>query len=165
MKILHQSHASNVVLTDLPVELGKKVKTTDPVVWPILLTTAEIHSALNLPWPTISSQVGMIMYGNSYPKQASEKIIAEIKTKNRVSPLNFINANAGAAISVCCTTYQFRGPTLNLTMSDIETEKIALIIADDWLRKGDANYIFLVKADHDDGGNWVVNNKLLTLQQ
>ncbi|MFZ2314892.1 MAG: hypothetical protein WAW86_04430 [Gammaproteobacteria bacterium] len=163
LQILHECNASNITLEDMPSDLVKMVRVSDPSIWPILFATNEIINTVDLPWQHIANDVGMIMVGNSYPKKYSKKVMTEVSTTGRVSPLSFINANAGAAISICCTTYKFQGPTINLTMSNLIREQIASVIAKQWLNNGDAKYIFLVTADFNGQDECVVNNKLISL--
>jgi hypothetical protein len=160
-KIIYKTYAVNTSLEDLPEGLAKTVKTVDPMVLTILATVNETMNAVNIPWQDIAVNIGMIVSGNAYPKHYTQKVITELRTKNRVSPLSFINSNAGAAISICCTTYKFQGPTINLTISGKKSEKLGEIIINQWLSNGDAEYVFYITADFNEGGACAVSNKLI----
>jgi hypothetical protein len=163
--ILHEHSSQNTSLQDLPEDLAKSVRMSDPVVWPILKTTHDIINTTNLPWKEIANEVGIIVVGNAFPKQYTKKIVNELSEHGRVSPLSFINANAGAAISICCTIYKFQGPTINFTASDENCHNIAAILAQQWLKSGAAKYIFFVIADENEQNGYSVNNKLITLNK
>ena len=99
-----------------------------------------------LDWKSIAAKTGFIMIGNACPRKATQKVIQELSTRNNVSPMSFINANAGAAISICATHYGFQGPSINFTTGADAPWEIALLLAHQWLQLKDVEAIFLLHA-------------------
>lgn len=164
LTVLDEKSAINISREMLPFELAQKLKIADPSVFSILKTTNDIIQSVNLPWSSLADSIGMIVMGNAYPKMFTQKVIQEMRTTNRVSPLSFINANAGSAISICCTIYKFQGPTINLTIGEPYREEIALVLAKQWLLNKNATYIFMITSDVTLDEHYVVSNKLLGLK-
>ena len=160
-KILSETTINNSLSYALPELLFKKIKNSDPTVSSLVTAIYQIMSNVILPWETEGSEVGIIVVGNALPQVTTNKLIMELRNHGRVSPLNFINANAGAAISICCTLFKFQGPTMNLTNSDSTGIAAATILASNWLNKQLAKYIFLINADVDNKQEYTVNCKLL----
>ncbi|KVD74855.1 hypothetical protein WS62_04030 [Burkholderia sp. ABCPW 14] len=134
---------------ELPADIRGGAKQADPAVWPVLDTVWRLYSEHRARLDPHLEHVGMIHYGSAFPKRAARQVIDDVARSGRVSPLTFIHANAGAALSICCTRFGFRGPTLNLTMAAADAGRFADIAAARWLERGDARYLFVVAAEFD----------------
>lgn len=165
LNVLKEQHAVDTSIYELPSNIIKTYKTADPSVFPVLKTTHDIIDSLALPWQELAPSIGVIVTGNAYPKHFTQKVIQEIKDTSRVSPLSFINANAGAAISICCTLYKFQGPTINFTMSAPYREQAMTLLATQWLANKSAQYIFMVVADVTKEGKYSAWNRLVNLSR
>ncbi|WP_081074067.1 hypothetical protein [Burkholderia multivorans] len=133
----------------LPPSLQSGTRNADPSVWPVLDSVGALFDANRHRLEQEADDVGMICFGNAFPKATSQRIISDIARAGRVSPTAFINANAGAALSICCTRFGFRGPTLNLTMHEDRARYIVDAIASSWLEGGSARYLILVNTRFD----------------
>lgn len=162
LRTVYEATAINTKHHELPTEIAKGLKLSDPTIFSLLKSTHDILSAVDIPWIELADRIGIIVVGNAYPRQYSKKVVNELSIQRRVSPMSFINANAGAAISICCTTFKFRGPTINLTMSDNIRSEIAAFIAKQWLTNNDAKYLFIVTSDFNADDECIVHNKLIT---
>lgn len=163
LKILHEVSAQEDCFDQLPDDLKRLTTMNDPSVWPVLLTTHSILRAITLQHDVSASQISMLVCGNVYPALYAKKVLLEVQNKRRVSPLSFINANAGAAISVCCTTFHFQGPSLNLTMPSENGEQFAEILIKKWLNNKDANYVFWVSTKILGDDRYEVRNRLVSI--
>lgn len=161
MKIVDRAHASNFTYNDLDENLRKGLKNADPSVYSVLSSVSELYLKHYERLDPVRAQVGFIYYGNAYPKTITGKIVEGLASKGRVSPSDFINANAGAATSICCTRYGFHGPTLVLTMPGRDVQAVARGLADYWLTTGQADYLFLVEAQTDSAEVLRVTTELL----
>jgi hypothetical protein len=161
MKIVDSAHASNFTYNDLDENLRKGLKNADPSVYSVLSSVSELYLKHHERLDPVRAQVGFIYYGNAYPKTITGKIVEGLADKDRVSPSDFINANAGAATSICCTRYGFQGPTLVLTMPGHHVQAVARGLADYWLTTGQADYLFLVEAQTDSAEVLRVTTELL----
>ncbi|WP_339420363.1 MULTISPECIES: hypothetical protein [unclassified Pseudomonas] len=161
MKILDRAHASNFTYNDLDEGLRKGLKSADPSVYSVLSSVSELYLKYHQRLDPVRGQVGLIYYGNAYPKTITGRIVEGLASKDRVSPSDFINANAGAATSICCTRYGFQGPTLVLTMPGHDVQAIARGLADYWLTTCQADYLFLVEAQTDSAEVLHVSTELL----
>ncbi|MGJ8521681.1 hypothetical protein R84981_000342 [Carnimonas sp. R-84981] len=147
MNIISSSIASSLIWSDLSVTLRRGLKIADPLSLNVLFTVDELYQQHQALLDKHHEHVGFIQFGTSFPANTSEKIINDMEQKSRVSPVDFINANVGAPISICCTRYRFQGPTMVLTMKQLTGRNIALSLAKQWLEQ-QAMYLFLVQADH-----------------
>jgi hypothetical protein len=125
------------------------VRHADPAVWPVLECVARLYRARRTRLEPHRDHVGVIQSGSAYPKATAQRVRADLERSGRVSPAAFINANAGAALSICCTRFGFRGPTLNLTMPAADAKPLVDVLATRWLRQGNARYLILIAADFD----------------
>lgn len=149
LDVKHTISVCNIQREQLPNHLASQVRICDPSVWSILSTVHQMTEKVPLDWKSIAAKTGFIMLGNASPSKATQKVIQELNTRNHVSPMSFINANAGAAISICATHYGFQGPSINFTTGADASWKIALILAQHWLQLSDVEAIFLIHARYD----------------
>lgn len=147
MKIVSTSNARSLIWSDLDETLRRGLKTADPLSLNVLFTVDELYQQHQALLDNHLESVGIIQFGTAFPVNTSEKIIHDMAIKSRVSPVDFINANVGAPISICCTRYRFQGPTMVLTMPQRTGKEIALSLAREWLTQ-QATYLFLIQADH-----------------
>ena len=147
MKIVSTSTARSLIWSDLDETLRRGLKTADPLSLNVLFTVDELYQQHKGLLNNHLESVGVIQFGTAFPVNTSEKIIHDMAIKSRVSPVDFINANVGAPISICCTRYRFQGPTMVLTMPQRTGKEIALSLAREWLTQ-QATYLFLIQADH-----------------
>lgn len=131
----------------LDEKLGKGLKTADPIALPVLAAVAQAHRLAQSHRPIERSQAGLVFYGRAYPKAAAAAVMEEVRSKRRVSPIGFINANAGAPISICCTRLGLRGPTMNLTMGGPVARLVAECLARSWLERRHADIVILIEAE------------------
>ncbi|MDE1180642.1 hypothetical protein [Paraburkholderia sp.] len=123
------------------------MKNADPAVWPVLEAVGRVYRAHRRELDAHGDATGVIQSGSAFPKATAQRVIADIARSGRVSPVAFINANAGAALSICCTRFGLRGPTLNLTMPSTRARAMVDALAARWLAQRDAQYLFLIEAD------------------
>lgn len=161
MKIVSSSTASSLIWSDLDETLRRGVKTADPLSLNVLFTVDEIYQQHQALLDMHHESVGFIQFGTAFPLNTSEKIINDMAIKSRVSPVDFINANVGAPVSICCTRYRFQGPTMVLTMPQRTGKEIAMSLAREWLMQ-QATYLFLVQADHARENEIEITTQLVT---
>jgi hypothetical protein len=138
---------------DLDPEFCIGLKSADPYVFPVFDSVTKIIKGYRHLFEDQTNRVGFIMVGESYPKKTTEKILETLNSSRRVSPIQFINANAGAAISYCCTKFLFRGPTLNISSSTESALAIADLVAGSWLDKKHAYGVFCINTAMDENGS------------
>lgn len=126
------------------------VQQFDPVIYSNLATLFYLSTLLseNAPSsenaPLKPASIGIIQVSPYVPTTLDLRIYAGLE-KQRVSPLQFISANAGAALSIACTQFKWQGPTLNITMPPRkDVIKKAAILAQSWLLQGSADFLFLI---------------------
>jgi hypothetical protein len=151
--ILDICEQQDIAYEQLHPDVRSGVRNADPVVWPVLEAVGRLYRAHRERLESDANHVGMIHYGSAYPKTTSRRVMTDVSRTGRVSPVAFINANAGAALSICCTRFGFRGPTMNLTMSAMRARTLADVLAVRWLAQGDARHLILVAADFDEAAN------------
>ncbi|PTR23747.1 MULTISPECIES: hypothetical protein [unclassified Pseudomonas] len=147
MKTIDNSNASSLTYSDLDESLRRGLKSADPLVFSVLESVDALQRRHQDVLHAHRGNVGMIQYGSAFPSHLTAKIVGDVQARSRVSPIDFINANAGAPLSVCCTRYGFQGPTLVLTMPGATARPIAESLAHHWLQSGQADYLFLCRAD------------------
>lgn len=161
MKIVSSSTASSLIWSDLDETLRRGLKTADPLSLNVLFTVDEIYQQHQALLDIHHESVGFIQFGTAFPLNTSEKIINDMAIKSRVSPVDFINANVGAPVSICCTRYRFQGPTMVLTMPQRTGKEIAMSLAREWLTQ-QATYLFLIQADHARENEIEITTQLVT---
>ena len=131
---------------DFPASLIQHIRYIDPVIWSSLLGVYEL---LKLRDQRLSTDdVGVILCGKSYPKEASTRVLESLLKNGRVSPLHFTAANAAASISMICATFHFHGPTLDLCMPVQTALPTIEVIIQHWLGQN-LKTIFVIKQDHE----------------
>lgn len=129
---------------DLPASLIQHIRYIDPVIWPSLLGVYEL---LQLDQRPRADNVGVILCGKSYPKEASAHVLESLLRNGRVSPLHFTASNAAASISMICATFHFHGPTMNLCIPVQQFLPTIEVIIQHWLSQS-IKTIFVIKQDH-----------------
>jgi len=147
MKTIDISNANSLTYSDLDETLRRGLKSADPLVFSVLESVNALQQRHLGVLDAHRRNVGMIQYGSAFPSHLTARIVSDIQTRSRVSPVDFINANAGAPLSICCTRYGFQGPTLVLTMPATTARPIADSLAQHWLQSGQADYLFLCRAE------------------
>jgi hypothetical protein len=145
----------------LDPEVRNGVRNADPTVWPVLESVGQLYRAHCMQLEAHLDHVGMIHFGSAYPKATAQRVTADVARSGRVSPAAFINANAGAAVSLCCTRFGFRGPTMAVTMPTADAKTLVDVLATQWLRQGNARYLILVAADLDAANDMQVTSTLI----
>ncbi|WP_336209927.1 hypothetical protein [Enterobacter sp. P82] len=161
MKIISSSTANSLIWSDLNETLRRGLKTADPLSLNVLFTVDELYQQHQALLDKHHESVGFIQFGTAFPVNTSEKIINDMAIKSRVSPVDFINANVGAPVSICCTRYRFQGPTMVLTMLQRTGKEIAMSLAREWLTQ-QATYLFLIQADHARENEIEITTQLVT---
>lgn len=161
MKIISSSTANSLIWSDLNETLRRGLKTADPLSLNVLFTVDELYQQHQALLDKHHESVGFIQFGTAFPVNTSEKIINDMAIKSRVSPVDFINANVGAPVSICCTRYRFQGPTMVLTMPQRTGKEIAISLASEWLTQ-QATYLFLIQADHARENEIEITTQLVT---
>ncbi|TFB27545.1 hypothetical protein E3U32_05660 [Lelliottia nimipressuralis] len=161
MKIISSSTANSLIWSDLNETLRRGLKTADPLSLNVLFTVDEIYQQHQALLDKHHESVGFIQFGTAFPVNTSEKIINDMAIKSRVSPVDFINANVGAPVSICCTRYRFQGPTMVLTMPQRTGKEIAMSLAREWLTQ-QATYLFLIQADRARENEIEITTQLVT---
>jgi hypothetical protein len=123
------------------------VRNADPVVWPALQAVGRLYRANRARLEPHADHIGMIYYGSAFPKTTAQRVMTDVRESGRVSPTAFIHANAGAALSICCTRFGFRGPTMNLTMPAGRARLLVDALAERWLAACNARYLILVASE------------------
>lgn len=161
MKIISSSTANSLIWSELNETLRRGLKTADPLSLNVLFTVDELYQQHQALLDKHHESVGFIQFGTAFPVNTSEKIINDMAIKSRVSPVDFINANVGAPVSICCTRYRFQGPTMVLTMPQRTGKEIAMSLAREWLTQ-QATYLFLIQADHARENEIEITTQLVT---
>lgn len=161
MKTIDTRVSNSIGYSDLDEPLRRGLKSSDPLVFSVLASVDMLHEQYQDQLQAHAHNVGMIQYGNAFPNTLTKKIVTDLQVRGRVSPVDFINANAGAPLSICCTRYGFHGPTLVLTMPDSSAEVVASGLAEHWLRSGQADYLFLCRANFGPGRTIDVETRLV----
>lgn len=161
MKIISSSTANSLIWSDLNETLRRGLKTADPLSLNVLFTVDELYQQHQALLDKHHESVGFIQFGTAFPVNTSEKIINDMAIKSRVSPVDFINANVGAPVSICCTRYRFQGPTMVLTMPQRTGKGIAMSLAREWLTQ-QATYLFLIQADRARENEIEITTQLVT---
>lgn len=130
---------------DFPASLIQHIRYIDPVIWPSLLGVYELLKLQDQRPST--DDVGVILCGKSYPKEASTRVLESLLKNGRVSPLHFTAANAAASISMICATFNFHGPTMNLCMPVQQALSTIEVIIQHWFRQN-IQTMFVIKQDH-----------------
>jgi hypothetical protein len=159
--IVDSCERRSMAYEQLDPEIGNGLRNADPTVWPVLDSVAALYRANRARLEPHRDHVGMIHYGSAYPKAIAQRVIADMSRNGRVSPAAFINANAGAALSICCTRFGFRGPTMNLTMPAASARTLVDVLAARWLGQGSARYLILVAADFEAAADIRVTGTLI----
>lgn len=146
----------------LDKSLRSGLRGVDPSVVPALAAVAELRHAIPR---ADGDRIGVIWCGTAYPRRAAEAVRRELQSNGRVSPTSFINANAGAAVSICCTKLALRGPTMALTMSGSIARRVAELLAAGWLRRRHADHVIMVVAEFGMRDEIVVDARLLACSQ
>ena len=162
MQTLAHARTGLFSYSDLDETLRKGLKSADPTTYSVLYAVNEIYQQHAAVLDKAKQNVGFIYYGSAYPKITTARIVNDLANKGRVSPVDFINANAGAAASICCTRFGFQGPSMVLTMPAITSESVARGLALHWLNTRHAEYLFLVAADFTEGDTVQVSASLLS---
>lgn len=153
---------ADVSVERLDKSLRSGLRGVDPSVVPALAAVAELRDSI----PRVDGErIGVIWCGTAYPRRAAEAVRRELQSNGRVSPTSFINANAGAAVSICCTKLSLRGPTMTLTMSGSIACRVADLLAAGWLRRRHADHVIMVVAEFGKRDEIVVDARLLTCSQ
>jgi hypothetical protein len=160
-EILRVGRTGRVDYDSLDKTLRAGLKTADPLVWSVLACVAGLHASHRQALQDSADRVGLIQYGDGFPRATASRVIEEMRSRRRVSPNTFVNANAGAAVSVCCTKLGYRGPTINLTMPRAQAQGIARVLAARWLGDGHAAYLYFVAASDDGEGGFEVEGTLV----
>lgn len=154
--IVDTCEVHGIAYEQLDSELRGGVRNADPTVWTVLECVAQLYRAHCSRLEPHRDHVGVIHSGSAYPKATAQRVMVDLNRSGRVSPAAFINANAGAALSICCTRFGFRGPTMNLTMPASDARTLVDMLATRWLRQDNARYLILIAADFDaEGQVWV----------
>ncbi|GBQ27411.1 hypothetical protein AA12717_2674 [Gluconacetobacter sacchari DSM 12717] len=96
------------------------------------------------PQPDVQ-EVGAICFGDVQPTAAAKKVQETFAEKARVSPIDFVNANPGASLSIVCTELQLRGPTLHFLMGGDAVRETALILAFRWTTEESAEVVVVAE--------------------
>lgn len=163
MKTLATSNTHSLTYADLDENLRRGLKSADPLVFSVLQSVGNLQRQHAGALDEQRVHVGMIQYGTAFPSQLTGRIVGDLQARGRLSPVDFINANAGAPLSICCTRYGFQGPTLVLTMPDADARPIAESLAQHWLQDGQAKFLFLCRADFAPDRGIEVQTRLLCL--
>ncbi|SCC93164.1 conserved hypothetical protein [Thiomonas sp. X19] len=160
-EVLSVGRASSLDYGSLDKTLRAGLKTADPLVWSVLACVAGLHELHRQALQECADQIGLIQYGDGFPRATASRVFEEIRSRRRVSPNTFVNANAGAALSVCCTKLGYRGPTINLTMPRVQAQAIAQVLAARWLRDAHAAYLYFVATSDGGEGGFQVEGTLV----
>ncbi|WP_118182498.1 hypothetical protein [Paraburkholderia phosphatilytica] len=151
--VIDVCEVAGIDISRMHPEISAGMRNADPVVLPVLEAVGRLYRVHRARLEPHTDRIGMIQSGLAFPRAKSQRVFSDVSRNGRVSPVAFINANAGAAISFCCTRFGFRGPTLHLTMTALRAQSLANALAATWLARGDARYLILATADfseHDD---------------
>jgi hypothetical protein len=159
--IVDTCEVHGIAYEQLDSEVRDGVRNADPTVWTVLECVGRIYRAHRARLEPHQEHIGMIHSGSAYPKATAQRVMTDLERSGRVSPAAFINANAGAALSICCTRFGLRGPTMNLTMPATDARMLVDVLARQWLRQDNARYLILIAADFDPVGQVRVTGTLI----
>lgn len=116
----------------------------DPVSWLALeaFEQALSHCSEDLTqWP---EHIGLITLSDTCTLQTMREIEAKL-AEGLISPLKFSGANPGAIGSLPSHFFGFSGPTLVLSMPPEEGLDLATMLAEEWLREGNAKFVVITR--------------------
>lgn len=147
-------------LADLGEGLRRGLRGADPSVLPVLAATTLILGATPGQRLPDGDRVGLVQFGDAHPRKTAEAVRRGVADKGRVSPSDFINANAGAAVSTCCTRLGLMGPTMTLTMAGPTAAWVAERLAQGWLLRRHADRVVVVEATLGEDGEVTARARL-----
>ena len=129
---LSHGEAAHPVREELPQRARRLVRYADPVAWQMATAANRALKGWSTRMQPFLNSVGLVSVSATGPSEALRHI-ASSAGAGLVSPLRFPAANAGTLAAVTCIAFEFRGPTLNLTMPCRSGVPKALEFADYWV--------------------------------
>ncbi|MCO5994306.1 beta-ketoacyl synthase N-terminal-like domain-containing protein [Actinoallomurus rhizosphaericola] len=121
---------------------NRKSLYVDPVAW--LAVEVADRALAQIPEVTAAGEDTAVLAISAHCTIATMRSIAERIRSGRLSPLRFTGANPGLLAGAVCLERQLRGPSLTLTMPPELGRDTALVVAEGWLRSGQARYVLLI---------------------
>jgi len=114
----------------------------DPVAW--LAVEAARRALDRIPAVLDARDDTAVLAVSAYATLGTMRGIAARMRAGRISPLRFAGANPGLLAGAVCLEWRLRGPSLALTMPPALGVDTAQVVADGWLRRGQAQYVLLL---------------------
>jgi hypothetical protein len=150
MQTLNNIIEKNTQRAEVCSQVRAIVRYADPSTWPIADAVFKLLQANHINYKDEGLEIGMILVGDAGPSAAIQSV-AESVQAGRISPMHFAAANAGAAIGICCTAFNFHGPTLAITLPVKTGKSIAEMMASRWLNDKSAKIMIIVTYENIDG--------------
>lgn len=114
----------------------------DPVAW--LAVEAARRALERTPAVLDAREDTAVLAVSEHGTLGTMRGIAARMRAGRISPLRFAGANPGLLAGLVCLEWGLRGPSLALTMPAALGVDTAQVVADGWLRRGQARYVLLL---------------------
>jgi hypothetical protein len=136
--------ASSEILCADPNQFSRNKSSNyaDPVAW--LAVEAARRALANMPADLGAQDDTAVLAISAQCTIGTIHDIAARAQSGLLSPLHFAGANPGSLAGLVCMNWQFRGPSLALTMPPASGIGTALIVSRNWLRLGQARYVLII---------------------
>jgi hypothetical protein len=126
------------------------IRYADPASWTTATAVAHAIAAHREAVLAAHDRVGVIVTSADGPVEAIAAM-CEASKAGSSSPIRFPASNAGSLTGLSSIAFTFRGPTLMLTMPPDRGAPVALLLADAWIQRGQAEYVVVAACGRVDG--------------
>lgn len=126
------------------------IRYADPASWTTATAVAHAIASHRDAVLAAHDRVGVIVTSAEGPVEAIAAM-CEASKGGSSSPIRFPASNAGSLAGLTSIGFTFRGPTLMLTLPADRGAPIALVLADAWLGRGQAEYVVVASCGRVDG--------------
>jgi 3-oxoacyl-(acyl-carrier-protein) synthase len=121
------------------------IRYADPASWTTATAVARALGAQRDAVLLAHDRVGVIVTSADGPVEAMAAM-EEAARSGSSSPIRFPASNAGSLAGIPSIAFTFRGPTLMLTLPAARGVPVALLLAEAWLRRGQAEHVVVAAA-------------------
>lgn len=126
------------------------IRYADPASWTTATAVAHALAGDRDAVLAAHDRVGVIVTSAEGPVEAMAAM-NEASRSGSSSPIRFPASNAGSLTGIPTIGFTFRGPTLMLTLPAERGVPVALLLAEAWLRRGQADYVMVAACGRIDG--------------
>lgn len=127
------------------------IRYADPASWTTATAVAHAIASHREAVLAAHDRVGVIVTSAEGPVEAIAAM-CEASKSGSSSPIRFPASNAGSLAGLTSIGFTFRGPTLMLTMPAERGAPVALVLADAWIARGQADYVVVAACGRVDQG-------------